>query len=123
MNELIAELERTKAERLALDRKAKELKRREDELTAALINEVRGTGFNLLELGTHILTTSYEEVPQVTDWEAFWPWVLQQEESLGLVERRPGKAAIRERWEAGVQVPGVEKSLVWKLKVTGVEHV
>jgi hypothetical protein len=41
-------------------------------------------------------------------------------ELVKLSERRPGKAACKERWEAGEIIPGVEKFPVYKLTIKGV---
>ena len=58
--------------------------------------------------------SSPDYVPHVKDWTAFYQYI-QQTGSFDLLERRPGKAACRERWEAQEQVPGVEKFPVYKL--------
>lgn len=55
-----------------------------------------------------------EDQPTVKDWEKFYAYVLKTKD-FSLLERRPGKAAIKERWEDNVQVPGVDKFPVYKL--------
>lgn len=48
-----------------------------------------------------------KEVPQVKDWEAFYKHVLKTKD-FSLLQRRLGEAAVKERWELGKVVPGVE---------------
>jgi hypothetical protein len=48
-----------------------------------------------------------KQVPQVKDWDMFYKHVKKTGE-FELLQRRLTDTAIRERWEAGKQVPGVE---------------
>jgi hypothetical protein len=52
--------------------------------------------------------------PQIADWTKFYNYIKTTGD-FSLLERRPGKAAIAERWEDGVMVPGVEKFPVYTL--------
>jgi hypothetical protein len=58
-------------------------------------------------------------VPRVENWQSFYQYI-QESGDFSLLERRPGKLACRERWEAGMAVPGVEKFPVYKLSRQGV---
>ena len=53
------------------------------------------------------VTVVTKEVPQVKDWDAFYKHVKKTGE-FELLGRRLTETAVRERWEAGKQVPGVE---------------
>lgn len=46
-------------------------------------------------------------VPQVKDWDTFYKYVKRTGQ-FDLMQRRLSDAAIKERWEAGKEVPGVE---------------
>lgn len=53
------------------------------------------------------VTVVTKEVPQVKDWDAFYKYVAKTK-SFDLMQRRLTDAAVKERWEAGKQIPGVE---------------
>ena len=50
----------------------------------------------------------------VKDWAAVYAHIVETKD-FSLLEKRIGKAACKERWEQGVDVPGVEKFPVYKL--------
>lgn len=105
----------TRADRLAADKVAGNLKTLESQAEQLLIDqmlkqEITAAGGKRLRVG--LSTPDY--APTVKDWDAFYQYI-QDTGAFELLERRPGKAACRERWEAGEQVPGVEKFPVYKL--------
>ena len=53
------------------------------------------------------VTVVTKQVPQVKDWDAFYKYV-KKTGSFDLVQKRLTDAAIKERWEAGKEIPGVE---------------
>ncbi len=53
------------------------------------------------------VTVVTKQVPQVKDWDAFYKYV-KKTGSFDLIQKRLTDAAIKERWEAGKEVPGVE---------------
>lgn len=53
------------------------------------------------------VTVVTKQIPQVKDWDAFYKYV-KKTGSFDLMQRRITDAAIKERWEAGKEVPGVE---------------
>jgi hypothetical protein len=53
------------------------------------------------------VTVVTKQVPQVKDWDAFYKYV-KKTSSFDLMQKRLTDAAIKERWEAGKEVPGVE---------------
>lgn len=55
---------------------------------------------------------------EVTDWDAFYKWISKTK-SWECLQKRPGITALRERWDAGKQVPGVEPKAVTTLSLTG----
>jgi hypothetical protein len=58
--------------------------------------------------------------PAVTSWPEFWEFIKKEDDSA-LFEKRPGRKAIKERWEAGEVIPGVSKFPVYKLSKQGVK--
>lgn len=53
------------------------------------------------------VTVVTKEIPQVKDWEAFYKYVKKTGQ-FDLLQRRLTDAAIKERWENGKEIPGVE---------------
>jgi len=105
----------TRAERLAADKVAAALKTQESTAEQLLIDqmlkqEITAAGGKKLRVGL----SAPDYVPHITSWEDYWKYI-KDNDAFELLERRPGKAACRERWEAGIQVPGCEKFPVYKL--------
>ncbi|TXH15259.1 MAG: hypothetical protein E6R03_07470 [Hyphomicrobiaceae bacterium] len=105
----------TRAERLAADKVAANLKtvesQAEDLLIVQMLKQgITAAGGKKLRVGL----SAPEFAPTVKDWGAFYQYI-KDTGAFELLERRPGKAACRERWEAGEQVPGVEKFPVYKV--------
>lgn len=108
-----------KQARLEADKVSANLKARENLLQAAIIEqcrlqEISGVGGKTIRVGLE-----KDDQPTVKDWPKFYEYILQTKD-FSLLEKRPGKAAVKERWEDGVQVPGVEAFPVYKLSKQGV---
>jgi len=58
-----------------------------------------------------------KKVPTTTDWDAFYKYVLKTKD-FSLLQKRLGDAAIKERWDAGKKVPGVDVFNVKTVSVT-----
>lgn len=56
-------------------------------------------------------------IPTANDWDAFYKYVLKKKD-FSLMQRRLSEGAIRERWEAGEKLPGVEPFNVVTVSVT-----
>lgn len=105
-------------ERLDLDRKSKKLKDQEIIANTLLIQNMRLGGLSI-ETDTHVISVNKdpEYVPHVMDWEVYWAFIIKTED-FSLLEKRPGKSACQERWDAGETIPGVEKYPVYKLTMS-----
>lgn len=106
----------TYTERLAADKVAAKLKTQEEAAKALLLEQMRMQGLTAIG-GAKVRvgmdpTPDYQ--PHIKDWEVFYKYILKTKD-FSLLERRPGRAAIKERWEDGKEVPGVEKFPVYKL--------
>lgn len=53
------------------------------------------------------VTVVTKQIPQVKDWDTFYKYV-KKTGSFDLMQKRLTDAAIKERWEAGKEIPGVE---------------
>jgi heterodisulfide reductase subunit A-like polyferredoxin len=102
--------------RLKADKIAAELKEIESKLSSVLMREMLNQ--DMTAIGGHLvqlaLTKSDEPTLNKKEFDKFAEFVLASKD-LSLLERRINKAAIKERWAAGVKVPGVISFPVYKL--------
>ncbi len=114
---LVDEFKVIEEERRKADKVAEALKVDETKVKAAIVaalkkNEVTVGGGLLYKV-----EMTQEDQPTVKDWPKFYAYI-RENNAFEMLERRPGKAAIKERWEDGVNVPGIEKFPVDKLSIT-----
>lgn len=108
------------ADRLAADKVAESLKVIEVSLKTALISALRTLQVDGVQGKQFAVSLKQVDEPTVGDWDAFYKYILKTKD-FSLLERRPGKGAIKERWEDGKQVPGINKFPVDKLSFTKVK--
>lgn len=106
----------TYKERLAADKAAAKLKEVESAAYALIIEQMRSQeltaiGGKKVRVG---MAPEPDYQPHVKDWPKFYEYILESKD-FSLLERRPGRAAIKERWEDEKEVPGVEKFPIYKL--------
>lgn len=111
-------------ERLAADKAAAALKSRETLCQTILIDQLRTQQLSAIG-GMRVrvsMDSEPEYQPHVTDWEAFYKFILKTKD-FSLLERRPGKMACRERWllDGDEAIPGVGKFPVYKLRKSEVK--
>jgi len=56
-------------------------------------------------------------VPSVQDWGAIYRYILKHKD-FSLLQKRLSSTAFRERWDAGEDLPGVQKMFVKTLSLT-----
>lgn len=112
----------TRQERLAADKVAAELKTLESKCEAQLIAEMREQQLTAVGGQRVRLTipTTPDYVPTVEDWGVFYEHILETKD-FSLLEKRVGKAAVKERWGQDEIVPGVTKFPVYKLSKSEVK--
>lgn len=103
-----------RTKRLAVQRDLNKLEEIERELKKALLesmiaSKVGTIGGKLVEV-----THEVEDKPSVEDWPKLWKHIIKTKEFY-LIQRRVGEAAVKERWEEGVDIPGVVAFPVDKL--------
>ena len=120
--DLADQLNETKKKRLAADKVANELKAQEVALHDRLLLQMQKQDISAIGGQTVRVELKREPdyMPHVTNWPEFYSFIIN-EEDFSLLERRPSRAAMKERWEAGVEVPGVEKFPIYKLGMSQVK--
>lgn len=106
----------TRQDRLAADKVAAELKTKESKFEAQLIAEMREQKLTAVGGQRVRLTipTTPDYVPTVETWQDLYDYIVEHKD-FSLLEKRVGKAAVKERWDQGETVPGVTKFPVYKL--------
>lgn len=114
---LVDELKKAEAKRLAADKVAEALKADEVTIKLTLIAQMRLSKVGAIGGKVFTATLSTDVQPTVKDWTKFYAYILKTK-AFDLLERRPGKAAVKARWEDGKEVPGVDRFTVDKLSFT-----
>lgn len=114
---LVDELKKAEAARLAADKVAEALKAAEVTIKLTLIEQMRLAKVGAIGGTAFTATLSTDVQPTVKDWTKFYAYILKNK-AFDLLERRPGKAAVKARWEDGKEVPGVDRFSVDKLSFT-----
>lgn len=106
----VDKLFKLRAERLAAQKVVDAMKVEEDELNRVLLDYALEADDDDLMGTTHYFHVIHKEEPEVINWAALQEHIRTTGE-LDLLEKRPMKSAIKQRWEAGNEVPGVQRFL------------
>ena len=112
----------TRQRRLAADKVAAALKVTENKAEATLVAEMRAQGLTAIGGALVRLALPLEPVyePAVEDWAVLYEHILAHKD-FSLLEKRIGRASVKERWAASVIVPGVTRFPVYKLSKSEVK--
>jgi len=94
-------------DRRALEAKAGKLKEDEQRLEDHLIGNLskenaEGVSGKRAKVGIYV-----KRIAQPKDWDKFYAFILKTQD-FSLLNRAVGQAAVKERWEAGEEVPGID---------------
>lgn len=117
MGVLVDAYKRIEAERLAADKVAGALKEQETLLKLSVIAALKKADIKSIGGTTYSTALTQEEKPTVKDWPKFYEFI-KANDAFELLERRVSSSAVKERWEDGKQVPGVDRFPVDKLSFT-----
>lgn len=106
---------RARDARLEKDRESTKLKVTEDAANSLLTSQLMRRNLSFINNGFNVSVGPPSYVPHVDDWEKFHAHILALGD-FSLLEKRPGRAAIQERWDSGAAVPGVEKYPMYKVQ-------
>ena len=113
----IDELYELRAKRLDIEKQVKALKSEELALRVEikrLLDSVSLEG-GRGQVATASIVHSVE--PTVKDWSALYQFVTAND-AFDMLQRRLSSTAVKQRWDNGVEVPGVEKFDTWDLSLT-----
>jgi hypothetical protein len=107
-----------RTQRLAKDREAAEIKELEEQVKDAIISKFREQGLTAMGANNGVVKMAKTVEPQGQDWLEIWKYIRETDQ-FDLLHKRLSSTAIKERWEAGEEIPGVGKQDVYKLTVSG----
>jgi len=93
-------------ERLAKQKEVDSLAAEENALKVYIIEELPKSDATGIAGKVARVTVVNKIVPKVEDWDKFYKYIAKTK-SWEMLQRRVGEGAVRERWDAGREVPGV----------------
>ena len=106
-----------RAQRLALDRQAAEIKEAEDGLYKVIISKMRDEGMTVLGAKNGFVKLKESEEPVPIDWNELWAHI-KETGRFEYLHKRISTLAIKEHWEAGEEIPGIGRTTIYKLSVS-----
>lgn len=107
-------------ERKAAEAVVSGIKEKESAVEAHLMNNFDRSGLNGAKGKHGLATLKSSTVADVTDWPAFYAYI-QRNKAWDLLQKRPAITAIRERWDANKEIPGVAPKEITTLSLTQVK--
>lgn len=106
-----------RAKRLEHERKIDDMKKEERELKAQLIMQLGAHGLDRAAGKSASVSVSTKLCPRVESWPEAYEW-LRENDCLHLLQKRWNESALREMWEDGKKVPGVQPEPVVDLHLS-----
>jgi hypothetical protein len=107
INELIEARAKVKGEKVSLNAQLKELNKTESELDYQLLTQLDEQGLSRTANDKASVSINQDTVPEVTDWDAFYAYVLEQRD-FSLLQRRVSSTAYKELLKLGEGIPGLQ---------------
>jgi hypothetical protein len=107
-----------RAQRLVADKEAATLKETEDDIGKLIIEKFRAGNISAQGAGNGLIKMAEVVEPVAEDWPQVWGYI-EEHQAWELVHKRITVTAVRERWEAGEEIPGIGRMTKYKLSVSG----
>ena len=107
INELIEARAKVKNETATLNAELKELNKAKDELDYQLLTKLDEQGLSRTANDKASVSINQDTVPEVTDWDALYAHVLEQQD-FSLLQRRVSSTAYKELLKLGEEIPGLQ---------------
>lgn len=117
LSELVDKYAETRNARLQKDKEAAELKAEENSLKDRLIDVMRDQHVSTVGGREFVVTHRVKMKPVATDWSAIYAYI-RYSDAFDLLQKRLTEAAVKLRWEDGVQIPGVASYGVDELSIS-----
>lgn len=96
-----------RAERLAAQKVVDKMKKDEQDLEDHILKQFGKSELNGAKGSVATAAVKTIRTVNLTDWDQFVAWVAKTK-AWDCLRRQPSVTAVKERWEAGDQVPGTE---------------
>ena len=116
--DLINQYISVRAQRLIKDKESATIKEFEEVLKDAIIAKYKEQGLKALGASNGVVKMTILIEPQATDWLAVYEHI-KETGHFDLLHRRLTNLAVKERWDVGIEIPGVGRQEVFKLSVSG----
>ena len=114
INELIKARADVKDAIAGLNTELKEINRTKEELDYQLLTKLDEQGLSRTANGDASVSINQDTVPEVTDWDAFYAYVLEQKD-FSLLQKRVSSLAYKELLKLGEQIPGLQPREIRKI--------
>lgn len=104
----IEEVYAIREKRLKLQREVAKLEQEEKDILYDIQKEMKASGQTTYTAGDYVVELKEKEAPNVTDWPALLDYIRQTGE-VDMLQKRVTDSAVKARWDAGVDLPGVTK--------------
>lgn len=105
-----------RAKKADLEKSVKDLDGQIKDLESELMEQMAKDGVDKASSKAGTVSITEATVANVTDWDAFYPWMAKNK-FFHLIQRRTSDPAFRELWEQGKKIPGVQPFPKKKLNV------
>jgi len=107
-----------RSNRLALQRQADELEQQEKDILYELTKELdfSNIGYSR-QFNGFVFKANRKDLVTPIDWGLILPYIKETGE-VDLLQKRLTDSAVKARWDAGLTIPGIEKSYKWAVTVT-----
>lgn len=118
---LVDEYDAARDTRLAADREAESLKKDETALADRIVAELNSQGVRYAAGTVKRVKLTPQSKPKAEDWPLFYLY-MKEEGAFDLLQKRLSEAAIKERTEDGIVIPGIVFNEFFKLSLGKIDN-
>ena len=104
-------------ERLKLQRQVDKLEQEEKDLLYQIQKDMVAARKGEAYFGGYTVSVKSKDAPVPTDWPAILAYIIANN-STDLLQRRLTESAVKARWDRGIDIPGIDKSVKYQVTIT-----
>jgi hypothetical protein len=117
LGQAIDQLYACRAERLEAEKQIKAMKANELALRVTIKRLLDSVNLESASGTTATTSIQYSTDPVAKDWNEIYAFIIEND-AFDMLQRRLSSTAIKDRWDQGIIIPGVEKFDNWDLSLT-----
>ncbi len=117
MKVIVDRYQQAREGRLAEQKKVDELHEKEKELANIILTALRDAASPVMGGTAYQCTRKVTNEPTAEDWDEVYRYIYE-EKAWDLLHKRLSSAAVKARWDDGIEIPGVGAFPVEKLSLT-----